>query len=126
MKTVTFDESQWKLVPVEPTFEMCDADAGTSTTERRMWNAAHYRAMLAAAPQRPTSPSATTLRNEGIEMAARWHDEKVQTAKEYCKILPKRFPGRVPNPEWEAWSDTMINHTDHAAAIRALKETRDE
>jgi hypothetical protein len=195
----------WKLVPVEPTFEMCDADAGTSTTERRMWNAAHYRAMLAAAPEPPATRSEepdgwialgrggkqwliytqqeadhntrhgicvrpywcspatradadldyrrafiaqsrklqhvlaipgvkdaladlewgtldtgeamlTDLRNEGIEMAAQWHDKRVADAERACESFTGEY--RM------AWEDTRINHTEHATAIRALKDPR--
>lgn len=42
MKTVTFDESVWQLVPVEPTSAMLIASGST---------APRYQAMLAAAPK---------------------------------------------------------------------------
>lgn len=47
MKTVTFDESSWKLVPVEPTAEMYDAGDMQLAT-KQVWDA-----MLAAAPVAP-------------------------------------------------------------------------
>ena len=42
MKTVTFDESVWQLVPVEPTPEMLVAIGGAKP---------RYKAMLTAAPK---------------------------------------------------------------------------
>ena len=41
---------EWQMVPKEPPTDMCRVDAGTSTTDTTTWNAAQYRAMLAAAP----------------------------------------------------------------------------
>lgn len=49
MKTVTFDESVWQLVPVEPTAEMLLAAAG-EVHSATYWGSA-YLAMLAAAPK---------------------------------------------------------------------------
>lgn len=64
MKTVTFDETKWQLVPKEPTDEMlwreeypfspwrqciCGLHSGSSKNEQ----AKFYRAMLTAAPQHP-------------------------------------------------------------------------
>ena len=49
MKTVTFDETKWQLVPVEPTPEMLDScGTGAGGLKRRLW-----AAMLAAAPVAP-------------------------------------------------------------------------
>ena len=59
MKTVTFDESVWQLVPVEPTTEMVEAyfagkmEVQSCTHQQRARErvARDYRAMLAAAPE---------------------------------------------------------------------------
>ncbi len=48
MKTVTFDESVWQLVPVEPTIEMVQAATHKSVG---FGTRAAYQAMLAAAPK---------------------------------------------------------------------------
>lgn len=48
MKTVTFDESVWQLVPVEPTIEMISAATRDSVG---FGTRAVYQAMLAAAPK---------------------------------------------------------------------------
>ncbi len=47
MKTVSFDESEWQLVPVEPTPEMLDAVSWPGIANFT------YSAMLEAAPQPP-------------------------------------------------------------------------
>ncbi len=56
MKTITYDENEWKLVPVEPTDKMLYA-AADCIDEYAAFNsaAAAYREMLAAAPQPPTA-----------------------------------------------------------------------
>ena len=48
MKTVTFDENVWQLVPVEPTIEMISAATRDSVG---FGTRAEYKAMLAAAPK---------------------------------------------------------------------------
>lgn len=49
MKTVTFDENKYKLVPIEPTDEICAA--GREPSKTFSWTyAACYTAMIAAAP----------------------------------------------------------------------------
>jgi hypothetical protein len=50
---------RWKLVPVEPTEEMLNASAAIPCgfTPDREYDAAVYRAMLAAAPAAPEAPS---------------------------------------------------------------------
>ena len=54
MKTVTFDEAQWQLVPKEPTVEM--QAAGLSARIERDQNTANtYKAMLAAAATPPVA-----------------------------------------------------------------------
>ncbi|MCQ9618335.1 hypothetical protein L1889_18010 [Paenalcaligenes niemegkensis] len=58
MKTVTYNETKWKLVPVEPTPEMYSAWLAGKDNTRHFWNDV-YKAMLAAAPM-PT-PIGTTL-----------------------------------------------------------------
>lgn len=58
MKTVTFDENKWKLVPVEPGLEVLHAMGAAweslshdpSITSEARWGRL-YRALLAAAPQ---------------------------------------------------------------------------
>ena len=70
MKTVTFDETKWKLVPVEPTEEMLNAvieawlkrlaDKAKNGTLLSGGNpfttfTANYRVMLSAAPYYPTT-----------------------------------------------------------------------
>ena len=47
MKTVTFDESVWQLVPVEPTIEMVKAATHSAVG---FGTRAAYKAMLSAAP----------------------------------------------------------------------------
>lgn len=51
MKTITYDETTWKLVPIEPTPAMITAALESShlLTVRRVM--ACYDAMLAAAPE---------------------------------------------------------------------------
>ncbi|WP_424624476.1 hypothetical protein [Achromobacter marplatensis] len=62
MKTVTFDESKFALVPVWPTEEMLTAArqapiptlmVDSYSAEQNLGNGARYRAMLAAAPESP-------------------------------------------------------------------------
>ena len=48
MKTVTFDESVWQFVPVEPTIEMVTAATHSAVG---FGTRAAYQAMLAAAPK---------------------------------------------------------------------------
>ena len=48
MKTVTFDENVWQLVPVEPTIEMISAATRDSVG---FGTRAEYKAMLVAAPK---------------------------------------------------------------------------
>lgn len=49
MKTVTYDETKWVMVPIEPTQTMCeafnDSDNGRKSLRER------YISMLAAVPQ---------------------------------------------------------------------------
>lgn len=57
MKTITYDETQWKLVPVEPTLAMLDclrADT-TPNLEKR------YKSLLDAAPDAPAAIPADPL-----------------------------------------------------------------
>lgn len=56
MRTITYDETQWQLVPKEPTRSMI------LDGQSRMWSGIRpaYEAMLAAAPQ----PPATTGKGE--------------------------------------------------------------
>ena len=55
MKTITYDETTWKLVPIEPTYEMLEAGEGaiaptyTDTPVSVPFDI--YRARLAAAPE---------------------------------------------------------------------------
>ena len=50
MKTITFDETKWKLVPIEPTKEM-DRAAMRKTSQASYGDAIDaYSAMLSAAP----------------------------------------------------------------------------
>lgn len=58
MKTVTFDETKWKLAPVEPTQEMIDAMPPVE--EIGYW--AMYSAALDAAPAAPPQPVTLTVR----------------------------------------------------------------
>jgi hypothetical protein len=55
---------RWKLVPVEPTEEMLSASAAIPCcfTPGREYDAAVYRAMLAAAPAAPEAPSDAVCR----------------------------------------------------------------
>ncbi len=54
MKTITFDETKWKLVPVNPTSAM--ANAWFKEAQNAMsTNSDRYRAMLHAAPQAPAA-----------------------------------------------------------------------
>ncbi len=58
MKTITYDETKWKLVPVEPTEEMLDA-AGDECQYRKSAHTVsedRWAAMLAAAPAAPEAP----------------------------------------------------------------------
>ena len=65
MKTSTYNETEWKLVPVEPTEEMVNAFKSADLTELRRYGVTisrllvrftqNYRAMLAAAPTPPVS-----------------------------------------------------------------------
>lgn len=51
MKTITFDETKWKLVPIEPTKEM-DRAAMRKTSQASYGDAIDaYSAMLSAAPE---------------------------------------------------------------------------
>ena len=57
MKTVTFDETKWRLVPVEPTEAMIEAaheadDPGDDPAATPQYGVA-WSAMLAAAPVAP-------------------------------------------------------------------------
>jgi hypothetical protein len=68
MKTVSFDESEWQLVPVEATEEMLEAgfhaiEIGGGVTEQA------WAALLAAAPT-PAEPPADLARD-----AERWLSE---------------------------------------------------
>ena len=65
MKTITFDETKWKLVPVEPTPEMKAAGINiegysevSDSIGALTWAEvdAIYRAMLAATPAAPSQP----------------------------------------------------------------------
>lgn len=50
MKTVTYDENKWRLVPVEPTIAMCIAgDSPRMLVDDCTPTPAIYRAMIAAA-----------------------------------------------------------------------------
>lgn len=53
MKTITYDESKWQLVPKEPTREMIEAgnDGFRQPDSRRHTVSSCYKAMLAAAPK---------------------------------------------------------------------------
>lgn len=65
MKTITYDENEWKLVPVEPTHEMVlvGVNAGVNASHLgEKWFPAAYRAALAAAPQPPTARDISELR----------------------------------------------------------------
>lgn len=51
MKTVTFDEKKWKLVPIEPTDEMCIAAISASLGDKAINGKPQWDAMIAAAPE---------------------------------------------------------------------------
>ena len=55
MKTVTFDETQWQLVPKEPTEVMRLAGVEAGVASKTGWCPVAYRAMLANAPQPPVA-----------------------------------------------------------------------
>lgn len=70
MKTITYDETKWRLVPVEPTPEMLDAWAELAMKRilgkrdgKGIIHAAgeNWKAMLAAAPQPPAEASGMKL-----------------------------------------------------------------
>ena len=55
MKTVTFDETEWQLVPKEPTEDMEYAGLiSADDKDRASWMTQVYRAMLKTAPPPPT------------------------------------------------------------------------
>lgn len=68
MKTVTFDESKYALVPIEPTAEMIEAtfagEMELQSVQHQMRNrdrrAHYYRAMLSAAPNFREIPDSST------------------------------------------------------------------
>lgn len=66
MKTATFDETKWKLVPKEPTDEMQRDGCRVPLNKAARHNVV-YRTMLAVAPQHP---EAEPLTEEVIEELA--------------------------------------------------------
>jgi hypothetical protein len=78
----------------------------------------HFRAMARAAiltMDQLAQPSA--LRSEGLEMAARWHDDQICAAEDQQTELFRS------NPLWEHWGNVAQYHRSGAATLRALKET---
>lgn len=65
MKTITFDETAWKLVPLEPDLEMgwvyLDAARQAQPNKSFTFSHAGYRAMIAATPAPPQDKQDTWL-----------------------------------------------------------------
>ena len=57
MKTITFDEAKWQLVPKEPTQKMLNSAWDNMVYRTEMM--ASYQAMLAAAPEHPEAEPLT-------------------------------------------------------------------
>lgn len=58
MKTITYDETKWKLVPMEPTDAMALAAIKVGLRNPAINGVVQYKAMLAAAPTPPASEQA--------------------------------------------------------------------
>lgn len=55
MKTITFDESRWKLVPIVPTPEMLRAGEDAENNDGKTYLEPAWRYMLSAAPEQAES-----------------------------------------------------------------------
>lgn len=93
MKTVTFDETKWKLVPIEPTRAMFEATVGCAGRISLGNMDAHipiaWHAMLAAAPQPPAPAKPLPLTEEIIaSFADEWLGSRTADS-----IAPNRLIG---------------------------------
>lgn len=99
MRTVTYDETKWKLVPVEPDDQMQAAGAGAirfdTTVLNKIWTAnAVFRANVAAAPDHPDTAG-------DAEDAARL--DRMESALEQIQAWASAYPiGMFPEPDWAA------------------------
>lgn len=68
MKTITYDETKWKLVPIEPTREQISAAQMAWLNDPCRLSSTLYRAMLAAAPVLTAQPQASVCPNCDTEL----------------------------------------------------------
>jgi hypothetical protein len=69
MRTVTFDEKEWKIVPKEPTFLMIEAGNQQIDSDSEEV----YAAMLAISP--PLDEQKTTKQPKVMKVLERWYNE---------------------------------------------------
>jgi len=105
----------WKLVPVEPTEAMLDR--GGEAVENGYFGDRVWSDMLAAAPEPPATRSEADIRNEGIEDAAKWHENA-------AKRLRGSTPDILIGEDHSFYEERVNSHETTATAIRALKEPR--
>lgn len=92
MRTVTYDENEWALVPKVMTDDMRDA-GNVHTLDRSVLNAA-WQDLLAAAPDHPATAG-------GAEDAARI--DRMESALEQIQAWASAYPiGMFPEPDWAA------------------------
>jgi len=113
MKTITYDDTKYKLVPVKPTPEM--AAAGTDDLRLRGYDRALivaaiecYRSMLSAAPEAQAQPAPV---QEQIERAKQiWREDQQRIAELSAEIdkLTTAQPAPVQPVAWMDQTDGAI------------------
>ncbi len=119
--------SEWKLVPVEPTHEMCEAvhfgpncaEHEMRASDREFWEAT-YAAMLAAAPVPQVAPEQTSVRAQALGECADLCAAICQDYRDQYKGQGKYATG--PNPRhYDTHCDGLSDGaSDCEDAIRAL------
>lgn len=119
MKTVTYDDSKWKLVPVEPTEAMVQAACqdGVDLNGRPVWKHTYdvqarwkWKQMLAS------SPGIGSERSEGSTIASDTKSEALRLAD-----WPDWFRRNVKDPQDFRW----IHMADMADQLRRLYKQLD-
>jgi hypothetical protein len=99
MKTTTYDETQWRLVPIEPTTEMLEAGSRAADLYSRSTLGIWFDVLAAA----PTPPAVEQPSAQDREDAERYRWLKANIKEEY------ELPGGyyIPDEDTDSWNKTI-------------------
>jgi hypothetical protein len=123
MKTVTYDETKWKLVPIEPSDAMAIAAVKVSLRNPAINGVPQYIAMIAAAPPYPEDSPEKDLRDFGQCWAkVEFKDGNIVRTNISMKDILLPLPA-APYPEDQSEQVLdMVNANLVSAALGVLRD----